>query len=82
MFQILDKGEMQVSEKERSNMQDSTFKEVATTIADMCVNPETKRPYTISMIEKGLKEIHFSIKPNRTSKQLVRSVLQPACNVV
>jgi ribosome maturation protein SDO1 len=36
----------------------------------LCINPETKRPYPISIIEKGLKDIHFSVKPNRSSKQL------------
>ncbi len=36
----------------------------------LCINPETKRPYPISIIEKGLKDIHFSVKPNRSAKQL------------
>lgn len=67
--QILDKGELQVSEKERSVQLESSFKDIATTVADMCVNPETKRPYPVSVIEKGLKDLHFSVKPNRSSKQ-------------
>jgi ribosome maturation protein Sdo1 len=39
--------------------------------ADKCVNPETKRPYPVSMIEKAMKDAHFSIKPNRNAKQQV-----------
>jgi len=67
---ILDKGELQVSGKERQEQLDSSVKDVANTIAGLCVNPETKRPYPISIIEKGLKDVHFSVKPNRSAKQL------------
>ena len=48
------------------------LKDIATTVADKCVNPETKRPYPVSMIEKAMKDIHFSVKPNRNSKQQVQ----------
>lgn len=66
---ILEKGDLQVSDKERQVQLTSDFKETATTIAEMCVNPETKRPYPVSIIEKGLKDMHFSLKPNRSNKQ-------------
>merc|ERR1712083_1208982 len=45
------------------------FKEVATTITEKCVNPETKRPYPVSMIEKAMKECHIAVKPNKGAKQ-------------
>lgn len=35
----------------------------------MVVNPETKRPVPPSVIDKALQEMHFSLKPNRSSKQ-------------
>lgn len=38
-------------------------------IASMVVNPETKRPIPPSVIDKALQEMHFSLKPNRSSKQ-------------
>jgi len=66
---ILDKGELQVSERERAQAQEVTLKDIATIVADKCVNPETKRPYPVGMIEKAMKDVHFSIKPNRNSKQ-------------
>ena len=69
--EILSKGELQVSEKERHVAQDSMMKDIATTVADKCVNPESKRPYPVSMIEKAMKDVHFSVKPNRNSKQQV-----------
>lgn len=53
--EILAKGDLQVSEKERQAQQDALFKDLATKIADKCVNPETKRPYPTSMIEKAMK---------------------------
>jgi len=73
--QILMKGELQVSEKERSVQQDTMLKDIATTVADKCVNPESKRPYPVSMIEKAMKDVHFSLKPNRNTKQQALEVI-------
>lgn len=67
--QILEKGELQISEKERQSQQEESVKEIATLISEKCVNPETKRPYPVTMIEKAMKQVHFSLKPNRNSKQ-------------
>ncbi|XP_035738714.1 ribosome maturation protein SBDS-like [Vespa mandarinia] len=72
---ILEKGELQVSDKERHLALDSMFKDIATTIADKCVNPESKRPYPVSMIEKAMKDVHFSVKPNRNAKQQALDVI-------
>ncbi|XP_046688666.1 ribosome maturation protein SBDS-like, partial [Homalodisca vitripennis] len=69
--EILAKGELQVSDKERQTQLDSLFNDIATTVADKCVNPETKRPYPVSIIEKAMKDVHFSVKPNRNAKQQV-----------
>jgi ribosome maturation protein SDO1 len=68
-LEILSKGELQISEKERSHQLEASYRDIATIIADKCVNPETKRPYTVGMIEKCMKQLHFSVKPNRNSKQ-------------
>lgn len=67
--EILAKGELQISEKERASMIDSTFNSVATNIASLCINPETRRPYPVSIIEKSLKDVHFSVKMNKNAKQ-------------
>ena len=45
------------------------LKDVATTVADTCVNPENKRPYPVSLILKAFKECHVSVKTNRPAKQ-------------
>uniref|UniRef100_A0A8R1EA89 Ribosome maturation protein SBDS n=1 Tax=Caenorhabditis japonica TaxID=281687 RepID=A0A8R1EA89_CAEJA len=66
---ILEKGDLQVSEKERQVASDQSLKEVSQLIASMVVNPDTKRPIPPSVIDKALHEMHFSLKPNRSSKQ-------------
>ena len=69
--EILDKGELQVSEQERQALQDSTFRDVAAIIADKAVNPENNRPYTISMIQNAMKQIHYSVNVSKNAKQQV-----------
>jgi len=66
---ILAKGDLQVSDKERQAQQEAMFKDIATVISDKCVNPESKRPYPVSIIEKAMKECHIAVKPNKNSKQ-------------
>lgn len=73
--EILSKGELQVSEKERQTELAATFKEIATNVAEKCVDPETKRPYPVSMIEKAMKDIHYSVKFNKNVKQQVLEVI-------
>ena len=36
---------LQVSDKERTAQQESLFKDVATHISEMCVNPDSRRPH-------------------------------------
>lgn len=52
------------------------FKEIATIISDKCVNPETKRPYTVTMIEQAMKDAHYSINPNKSAKQQAIEVIK------
>lgn len=71
LFEILDKGDLQVSDKERQVSSETNFKELANMISDMCVNTDTKRPYSSAVIEKTLKDCHFTMKANRSIKQHV-----------
>lgn len=52
------------------------LKDIATTVANTCVNPELKRPYPVTIIEKAMKEIHYSIKPNQSTKQQALQVIK------
>ncbi|PPD94323.1 hypothetical protein GOBAR_DD08651 [Gossypium barbadense] len=68
-LEILEKGELQVAGKERESQFSSQFRDIATIVMQKTINPETQRPYTISMIERLMHEIHFAVDPNSSSKK-------------
>jgi ribosome maturation protein SDO1 len=74
--EILSKGELQVSDKERHSQNDQLFKDIATTVAEKCLNPELKRPYPVTIIEKAMKDVHYSVKPNQSAKQQALQVIK------
>ncbi|XP_027854953.1 ribosome maturation protein SBDS [Xiphophorus couchianus] len=74
--QILSKGELQVSDKERQSQLEAMFRDIATIVAEKCVNPDTKRPYTVGLIERAMKDIHYSVKPNKSTKQQALEVIR------
>ena len=41
---ILEKGELQVGEKERQRQLGTTFRDIAVIVAEKCINPQTQRP--------------------------------------
>lgn len=54
VLEILNKGEIQVGDKERGAELDRMHKEVIDIVAGKVVDPKTKRVYTAGMIEKAL----------------------------
>ena len=46
----MEKGQLQVSEKERKVEYESKQKDVASIIVQKCVNTETERPFTIRQV--------------------------------
>ncbi|KAF7255502.1 hypothetical protein EG68_08054 [Paragonimus skrjabini miyazakii] len=73
---ILEQGEIHLTEKERSVEQQSLFRDVAKIVSERCVNPETNRAYTVTMIEKMMKDCHISLKANKTAKQHALEVVK------
>eukprot|EP01006_Ploeotia_vitrea_P042763 TRINITY_DN66660_c2_g1_i2.p1 TRINITY_DN66660_c2_g1~~TRINITY_DN66660_c2_g1_i2.p1 ORF type:complete len:254 (-),score=121.95 TRINITY_DN66660_c2_g1_i2:45-806(-) len=73
---ILEKGNLQVSEKERVQEFENKLKDIATIVAGKCVNTQTKRPFPLRMIENSMKEIKFTVKPNKSAKVQALSVIQ------
>jgi ribosome maturation protein SDO1 len=69
MCQILDKGELQVSAKEREHEAENKFKDIAHLISEKCINTETNRPFPVSIIEQCLHDMHFNLHPTKTAKQ-------------
>ncbi|KIM47980.1 hypothetical protein M413DRAFT_16041 [Hebeloma cylindrosporum] len=74
--EILKKGEVQVGEKERDHDLSSLRKEIATLVAEKCVDPATQRPYPVGMIEKAMAEAGFSVKQNKNAKSQVSECIK------
>mmetsp|Transcript_6510 Transcript_6510/g.17418 ORF Transcript_6510/g.17418 Transcript_6510/m.17418 type:complete len:252 (-) Transcript_6510:571-1326(-) len=76
-IEILEKGELQVSEKERAHQFDKLFQEIATLVAEKCVDPNTRRAFTVGMIERAMREtLQYSVQPNRNAKQQALEVIR------
>ena len=83
--EVLNKGEFQVSEEERQMMVDSLYRDVASRVADMCVNQETQLPYPLSTIDRAMREtLHFQPSTNRSAKMQALQVIRQleAANVL
>jgi len=66
---ILDKGDVQVSDQERAAQLENTIREVASMVAEKCVGPINRRPYTITQIRDAMKSAGFMVHPTRNVKQ-------------
>ncbi|KAH6782583.1 sequence-specific DNA binding transcription factor [Perilla frutescens var. frutescens] len=75
-LEILEKGELQVAGKERDSQLSSQYRDIATIVMQKTYNPETQRPYTISMIERLMHDIHFAVEPNSSSKKQALEVIR------
>lgn len=74
---ILEKGELQVGDKERKQMLDTTFRDIAAIVAEKCINPHTDRPLTVSMVEKAMRDdLHYSVVPRKNAKQQALDVIR------
>ena len=63
-----------MSERERQAQLEAMFRDIATTVAAKCVNPDTRRPYTVGVIERAMKDVHYSVKLHKNSKQQVEFI--------
>jgi ribosome maturation protein SDO1 len=73
---ILDKGELDIGDKERDQQKDILFKDIANLIAEKCVHPETKRPFSIESIKAALNSIHFAPKLDQPAKKQASDCLK------
>ena len=65
---------MQLSDKEREVELQNLFRDVASILAEKCVNPQSSKPYTLTVLERALRDIHFSVDPKRSAKQQALAV--------
>lgn len=59
VLEILEKGELQVGNKERAQEQEQTHAKVLQQVVSKTLNPRNKKPYTVGVIEKTLQELGF-----------------------
>ena len=75
--EILNKGEFQVSDQERQMQTDALFRDVASRVTAMVLNPASQRPYPLSMIERAMREtLHFAPQPSKSAKQQALAVVR------
>ncbi|KAI9168225.1 hypothetical protein H9P43_007597 [Blastocladiella emersonii ATCC 22665] len=75
-LEILKKGELQVSDKERSQTMENVYRDIATIISETCVNPDTQRAYPTTMIEKAMQEVHVNVHPTRPAKVQAKEIIR------
>ena len=69
LSQILDHGEYQVSDLERQSVAANALRDITAMVAARTVNPATQRPYSVAIVDKFIRELHFSIDSNKSTKQ-------------
>ena len=79
---ILNKGELQVSEKEREAALETLLKEIASIVAVKTFNPTTNLPYTVNLIQNAMKEINFSATVSKSSKAQALFVIKKLKDVM
>lgn len=65
---ILDEGQITLAEKERNIVISNLTKDIASIVASQCVNTNTQRPLTTTMVERAMKSVGFNVKPNKAPK--------------
>ncbi|KAI0564720.1 Ribosome maturation protein SBDS [Gracilaria domingensis] len=77
VLEILRKGELQVSERERQYHADNLFNEIAATVSEKCVDPNTNRPFSVGVIERAMKDtLHYAVLPNKSAKVQAQAVIK------
>ena len=49
-MEILNKGDIQINEKERIALQENLLRDIAQIVVEKSINPETHRPYTVRIL--------------------------------
>ncbi|KFX91990.1 hypothetical protein O988_07491 [Pseudogymnoascus sp. VKM F-3808] len=68
ILEILNKGELQVGEKERAAQLERVHNEIVDIVAGKLVDPKTKKVYTTGMIEKALDMVSAAGSQERQEK--------------
>lgn len=66
---MLDHGELQVAQQERSAEMDELFKDISVIISQKCVNEKTMHPFPAQVIEQSLRSLGVVIKLDQPAKK-------------
>lgn len=66
--EILNKGEIQLNEKERTANLQQKQNEFLNIISTKCINPRSKKRYPPTMIQKALDQLKFHLNPTKPTK--------------
>lgn len=66
--EILNRGDIQLSEKERQLMLNKINNEMLSIISTKCINPNSKKRYPPTMIHKALTELKYNVVVNKQAK--------------
>lgn len=73
---VLDHGDLQVAQHERTSEVDEVMKDVITIISQKCVHTATKRPFPAHVIEQALKTMGAAVKPDQPAKKQALHLIQ------
>lgn len=77
LLEILSKGELQVSHRERAAASSSLFNEIAVHVSDIAVDATTSRPFPVGVIERAMRDgIHYAVVPGRSAKVQAAAVIR------
>ncbi|KAG5468191.1 hypothetical protein LSCM1_02167 [Leishmania martiniquensis] len=66
---MLDHGELQVAQQERTAEVDEMFKDIAVIISQKCINTKTQYPFPSPVIEQALRSIGAAVKLDQPVKK-------------
>jgi ribosome maturation protein SDO1 len=73
---ILATGTIALAEKERKIKIVNWHRDIATIVASQCVNSVTQRPLTVTLVERAMREIGYSVNLKRVPKAQATRVIR------
>lgn len=65
---ILDRGELQVTDKEREAQSSQLFNDVASIVLEKCVHPTSLRQFPLDLLKEAIRDIRFPIRNDQPAK--------------
>lgn len=73
---MIDKGEIQFTQKYRQTLHEKKFKKIVNIIHRNAIDPRTKLPHPINRIEAALEEAKIKIDYGKPAEQQVKEIMQ------